>query len=142
MTAIAALSLLDGQATPVAHTFSPVTIKDGIAWWADRSTGISVGFPTVTFSSKQPQKTANGSKNYKVTLKVTLPVLEQTSPSTGTGIQPAPTKGYDLIANLEFVLPERSTLAQRKDILAYAKNLMSNALVTAGVQDFETVFGA
>lgn len=139
MAAIAPVVLNDGQATPVAHTFAPVTIdQNGVAKWADRVGGISVGFPTISYSLKSP---TTGSKAYKMNAKVTLPVLEQTSPSTSTGIQPAPTVAYNLIANVELVLPERSTLLDRQNLLAYVKNYLANAVViTAGVQNYETVY--
>lgn len=138
MSAIAALTIADGQATPVNHTFNPVTIDaNGVAKWADRSGGIALGYPTVTMSVRQPTK---GSRATKVSLKVWTPILEVTSPSTMTGIQPAPTKAYDLLATIDLVLPERSTLAQRNDILAYVKNLMANSVVTAAVQNGETIY--
>lgn len=139
MTAIAAMTINDGQATPVAHTFAPVNIdQTGVAKWADRSGGIALGFPTITFSMRQPTK---ASRNYRVTAKVALPVLEQTSASTATGIQPAPTKAYDLLANLEFVLPERSTLAQRNDLIAYVKNFLSNAaVIPPAMANFESIY--
>lgn len=139
MTAIAALTLADGAATPVNHTFSPVNIdSNGIAKWADRSTGIPIGFPALTFMLKNPSK---GSKSYKVSAKVVLPVLEVTSPSTMTGIQPAPTLAYNLLATIEFVLPERSTLQQRKDLLAYVKNALANAsVIPPAVENFEAVY--
>lgn len=139
MAAIANVVINDGQATPVAHTFAPVTIDaQGVAKWADRSGGISVGFPTLSYSLKNP---TGNSKSYKMTAKVTLPVLEQTSPSTSTGIQPAPVVGYNLIANIEIVLPERSTTQDRKNLLSYVKNFLANAaVVTAGVENYETVY--
>jgi hypothetical protein len=140
MTAIAALTLADGQGTPANHTFSPVNIDSaGVARWADRSGGIALGFPVVTASMKSPA--AKGSRSYRHTFKVVVPVLEVTSPSTATGIQPAPTKAFDLIFNGEFVLPERSTLAQRNDLLAYVKNFIANAaVVPQAVQNFEAVY--
>lgn len=139
MAQIAALTLADGQTTPVNHTFSPVG-KDGngVAKWVDRSGGIAIGYPTITMSVKEPTK---GSRNFKVTRRVVLPVLEVTSPSTMTGIQPAPTKAYDLIADTTYVLPERSTLAQRNDLIAYVKNFDANSVSLAAVKDFEPVFG-
>jgi hypothetical protein len=139
MSAIAPIVINDGQATPVSHTFAPVTIDaQGVAKWADRVGGISIGFPTLSYSLKNP----NGqSKSYKLTAKVTLPVLEQTSPSTATGVQPAPMVGYTLIANVELVLPERSTLADRKNLIAFTRNYLANAaVITAGVENYETVY--
>lgn len=140
MTAIAALTLLDGQTTPVSHTFSPVNIDQaGVARWADRVGGIALGFPVLSFSNKSP--VSKGSRNFRQTVKIVVPVMEQTSASTATGIQPAPTKSYDLIFNGEFILPERSTLAQRNDLLAYVKNFLANAsVITAAVQNFESVY--
>lgn len=139
MTAIAALTINDGAATPVAHTFSPVNIDAaGVAKWVDRSSGIALGFPTITFSMRQPNKV---NRNYKVTTKVVYPVLEQTSASTASGIQPAPTKAYDLVFNGEFILPERSTLAQRNDLLAFVKNYFASAaVVPPAVQNFEAIY--
>lgn len=138
MSAIAALTIADGLATPVNRTFNPVNIDQlGVAKWANRESGIALGYPVVTFSLRNPSKT---SRNYKVTAKLVLPVLEVTSPSTSTGIQPAPTKAYDLLATVDFVLPERSTVAQRSDLLAYLKNFLGNAVITNGVKDFESVY--
>jgi len=138
MTAIAALTLTDGQATPASHTFSPVNIDSaGIAKWSDRSGGIALGFPTISFSLRNPSKT---SRNYKLTAKVVVPVLEVTSPSTSTGIQPAPTKAYDVTANVEMILPERSTAAQRADMIAYTKNFLAHAVISQAVAQFESVY--
>lgn len=138
MTAIAALTLKDGQAIPANHTFSPVNIDSaGIARWADRAGGIALGFPVVTFSLRNPTK---ASRVYKVSGKIVLPVLEVTSPSTASGIQPAPTKAYDLTATIEMMLPERSTAAQRADLMAYAKEFLANAVMAQAVASFESVY--
>jgi hypothetical protein len=138
MAAIAPMTIVDGAATPVNHTFNPIG-KDanGIAKWQDQTGGIAVGFSSITFSLKEPAK---GAQNYRVVAKVVLPVLEQTSPSTSTGIQPAPTKAYDLIANVEFVLPQRSTLQNRKDILAMVKDLLTETPIADAVQNFTGVW--
>lgn len=137
MAAIATLILPDGLSTPVNHNFDPVNIVADLARWSDRSGGIALGFPTVTQLLKVPNK---DSRNYRLQAKVVLPVLEVTSPSTSTGIQPAPTKAYDLIANVEIVLPERSTLAQRKDLHAFVKALLSHAVVKNAIENFEAVY--
>jgi hypothetical protein len=138
MSAIAAITLNDGATAPVAHTFSPVRIDpNGVAIWADRSGGIAIGYPTVNFSMRAPSKTT---RNYKLTAKVDLPILEVTSPSTSTGIQPAPTLSYNISANVEMIIPERSTLQNRKDAVAYLKNYLASSVITAAVNDFESVY--
>jgi hypothetical protein len=140
MAQIANIVLNDGQSTPVAHTFAPVTSHDtnGVAVWTDRASGIAVGFPVISFRLRDPLK---GSRAYRLTAKIRVPVLDVTSPSTGTGIQPAPSVAYACEANIEFILPERSVLQNRKDILAYAVGLMGNAAVMkAAVETYEQVF--
>lgn len=142
MPAFASVSLYDGQTPdPTAHTFTPVRIdRNGVALFADKSQGIPLGFPQMTLLVRPPVKNS-GSSIYKVSLKVMTPVLEVTSPSTTTGIQPAPTKAYDLMATVEFNLPERSTVAQRKDVLAYVRNMLGSAFITAAVHDLDSVYG-
>jgi hypothetical protein len=146
MPALAAITINDGAATPVAHTFNPSgPDKNGVNYFYDRSGGIAVGFPSVSIDLREPRPVQAGgaslaSRLYRATVKVVYPVLEVTSPTTGTGIQPAPTKSYDMTVRMEFLLPERSTLQNRKDILAFAKNILANANVTSLVQDLESIY--
>lgn len=138
MAALAPIIINDGAATPVARTFNPVKIDQvGVAHLADRSGGIAVGFPVVSLFVRSPSK---DSRNYKIIGKIVVPTLEITSPSTGSGIQPAPTKAYDCLATIEFVCPERSTLAERKNILAFVKNFLANANVTNAVEAYEAIY--
>ncbi|DAD50015.1 coat protein [ssRNA phage Gephyllon.4_21] len=139
MAAIANIVINDGKASPVAHTFAPVTSSDpnGVALWTDRATGIAVGFPVISLKLRQPTKT---SRVFKLSSKVKLPVLNVTSPATGTGIQPLPSVAYNIEANIEFSMPEASLLADRKDFFAFVKNYMANAVWTAAVENYEEVF--
>jgi hypothetical protein len=100
--------------------------------------GIAIGYPSITLQVREPSK---NSRAYKVTRRVVLPVLEVTAPSTATGIQPAPTKAYDLICDTTFVLPERSTIAERQNLLAYAKNFDANAVMQEAVKNYEAIWG-
>lgn len=137
MAAFANIVLNDAALTPVAHTFAPNTLVGLVASYADRSGGISVGYPTITINQSLPSKT---SRLYKVRAKIVLPVLEVVNSSTWSGITPAPTKAYDMTAVLEFFLPERSTLQNRKDIRAFAKNFLIDAITTSLVETQETVY--
>jgi hypothetical protein len=138
MAQIGNIVINDGQATPVAHTFNPVNIDAaGVARWADRVNGIAVGFPLMSLSLRNPTQ---GSRSYKMTLKISVPTLEVTAPQSGSGFVPAPTKAYDVLATVDIVMPERSTKLERQNVLAFLKNGLANAVVTNAVENFETVY--
>lgn len=145
MPALAPVTINDGAATPVAHTFNPTNVSVGIATWHDRSGGIAIGYPRIATSLKFPSTPrSNGASTsdrvIRANIKIVLPILEVTSPSTGTGIQPAPTKAYDLTFNGEFILPERSSTQNRKDLVAYVRNYLAQSVVSAVVQDLESIY--
>lgn len=148
MPALAALTINDGQATPVAHTFSPVRLDEkGVATFFDRSGGVAIGFPRLTFSMKEPigQITAGTDssakkRSYKSILTIDVPTMESTSAATGTGIPPAPTVAMIHSSRTEFLLPERGTLANRNDLLAYTVNAQSNATIKGALQNLEGFF--
>lgn len=137
MPAFAPIIINDGAATPVAHTFNPVQINGNVAMFADRATGITVGFPLLTTSLSRPSKT---SKLTKVRFKLVMPILETLGNNTVTGIVPSPTKAYDVTFDCSFLLPERCSLADRNNILAYAKNLLAHATPAALVTTNETIY--
>lgn len=139
MAAISSITLNDGQATPVAHTFNPDSIENGIATWLDRSGGIAIGYPSCTTSLRKPLK-GSPKKIYQAQIKLTIPILEVTSPSTSTGIQPAPTRAFDMEFIGTFKLPERSAKTHRADVLAYAKSVLTTAVVKALIEDLENVY--
>jgi hypothetical protein len=93
----------------------------GITSWVDRSGGIAIGFPRLTLQVRPPIK---ASRVHKVSARLTLPTLEQTSASTMTGIQPAPTLAYNCMGVMEFMLPERSTLAERTKLFSQMQSLL------------------
>lgn len=142
MPARANITINDGAATPVAHTFNPTFDKD-MDIFEDRAGGIAIGFPLVTVRFKRPAPAQNGSASsangrvYRVQMNMAFPVLEVTSASTGTGIQPAPTVAYVLRCNSEWVLPERSTTQNRKDLRALFYNLLANTDVRKVLEDLE-----
>lgn len=130
--------LTDAAATPVNHTYYPVQIgSDQLIRWQDRTQAIYIGQNRLTVSQRMATKT---SKATKLSWKLETPVLEVTSPSTSTGIQPAPTVAYTLLANVELVLPDRCTLQERKDLLSMLRDLVGEAIVTSQVQDLDLIY--
>lgn len=113
-------------AVGVNRTFDPDGFKlPGVVRWVDRSGGISIGYPAIELSVRRP---VNGSKVYRVTMTVSLPTLEQTSPSTASGIQPAPTKAYECFCKMEFLLPERSLLWERSALFDTVHSLFASTI--------------
>lgn len=125
MTLQAALTLADGQSTPVSHTFDPRGARNNgvkdVAVWRDQSGGIAAGFLTLKEEHASPN--ANGIEKFRYVFDV--PVLEQAS-SGGTFVPP-PTKAFSIVGSIEVFLPERATESQLKDIVAYLKNFTSSA---------------
>jgi hypothetical protein len=100
----------------------------GIAKWVDRSSGYQIGYPSLTLSAKAPTKT---SRVTRVQMKYVSPTLEVTSPSTSTGIQPAPTKAYDHTFNGEWLMPERGTQAERLAFFNRVVSLMFDTITAS-----------
>lgn len=146
MSALANVVISDGAASPVSHTFKPVNIDaQDVAHFNDVVSGIPLGFGRLSVSLKVPNASLSPGSNskstvYRARMKIEIPTMEVTSAATGSGIQPAPTVSHTTMFNGEFVLPSRGTLQERKDILAYAKNLLSHALATSVVVDLENLY--
>jgi len=142
MPARANIVVNDGKATPVAHTFNPSEDGD-VDLFEDQSGGIAIGYPMIMVRFRRPLAPSNGqssdAKNrvYRIQLNISWPVLEVTSASTGTGIQPAPTVAYVLRSNQEWLIPERSALADRKDLRAIVYNTLNNADIKKVLEEQE-----
>jgi hypothetical protein len=129
MPAIAALTINDGAATPVAHTFNPITTNGSLAKWADRSPSIAAGFRTITEEVLEPsgQRTA-----YKITLGFYFPVV-----ATVSGVDQVVRFGS---AQVVFNTAPDSTLQERDDNLTYVINMLSHASVRSSVENLEPFY--
>jgi len=111
----------------VNREFRPVGFtQPGIAKWVDRSGGIQAGYPTLTLSVRQPTKDGQVTRT---TVKLVSPTLEPES--AGTSLR---TKAYDLIANIEFVINNRSSRAEREAFLSQVISLLA-VTITASDDD-------
>jgi hypothetical protein len=98
----------------VANTFDPVGyVLPGVAKWENRASGIAVGFPTLTLSTRQP----NGSPMTKVQMRVSIPTVEQVAPSVIW------TKAYESLFVGEFSLHQRTTQAERMELFDAVRSL-------------------
>jgi hypothetical protein len=85
-----------------------------------------IGAETLTVSVRDPIPGA-AIPTYKVAMKLRLPVLNVTAPTTTTGIQPQPSVAYSLEANLEFLIPAAADQQAREDMEAMVIDLLTNA---------------
>lgn len=137
MAAIASISINDGQTPPVAHAFSPARHSGDLVEWHDRSAGVVAGFKKISVSTRFAGKDNAGQR---IRIKIQDPTLAVTAPASGTGVQPNPVAAYETLATLEFLLPTPAGVQQRKDVLAYVKNLLSNSQIVAMVENLDAPY--
>jgi len=130
------ITLDDAQATPVTHTFVPIgRDPNGVFWFEDQSQANAIGFWKLSVLLKRPQVAPAGASSdgraYRVLVTLHEPILETVSNSTVTGIAPAPTIAYTSRAFTEFVLPERASLQNRKDL----RLMMMNSLINTQIKN-------
>lgn len=129
MPAIASLVINDGQTTPVAHTFAPVTTDGETAKWADRSPTIPAGFKTLSIDVSPP----TGSRTV---YKHTTGLMDPTVATVNAVDQVVRYNSGQLVLNFH---PE-STVQERKNFLAYMVNAMNNASVKLSVENLEPFY--
>lgn len=131
------ITLTDGAVTPINRVYFPTQSSENSIVWRDRTSAIYVGQNRLTAEQRLATRQSRATKLH---WKLETPVLEQTSPSTATGIQPQPTVAYTLLGEVKLVLPDRCSLQERKDLLLQLRDLLSEAIVTAQVQDGDLVW--
>jgi len=145
MPAVANIVLNDAQATPVAHTFIPLGPDTEGAWWfEDQSGSTPLGYKRISVKLTRPLPGGAGARSdssrvNRVKITIHDPVQEALGTSD-SGIVPPPTLAYVSRCNIEFVLPERNSLQNRKDLRKYADFLLANAQITALVEDLQNYF--
>lgn len=110
------LVLQDQAATPVSHTFVPRDIIDGVGAVIETA-GVPIGNSVVTVSSKQSKTTGK----WKAIVKIAVPVV-QTQVVNGVSTPVVVRTAY---AELTFNFEPTSTLQERKDIVAFARNSLA-----------------
>lgn len=110
MPAIAALTLNDGtEPTPVAQTFG-ILSRGPVVSWENRASSYPVEWPKI---SNSHTKTKNGLT--RIRYKFEMPVTEVLSSGAN------PVKVGTIMADVSIIIPERSTVTQRKHFLAYLR---------------------
>jgi len=131
--------LADAQATPVNHTFIPVgRDKNSVFWFEDQSAANAIGFWKISVELTKPPTPAalTNSSGRTVRARIGLhePILETVSNNTVSGIAPAPTVSYVPRVFCEFIMPERSSLQNRKDLRKMVALLLAETQMVALVE--------
>lgn len=138
MPAINNVYIMDAEATPVSHNFVPNNgqAKDEPSVSYNKASGIYAGFEKLTTLVRR--STTN--KATKVSIQLVLPTLAQTSPSTGSGIQPQPTVAYNRLCKLEFTFPDACTLQERKNIRAMITSALQQSAIVSAIEDLSPLY--
>lgn len=145
MPQLTAISLADAQGTPATHVFNPVgRDAKNVSWLVDSSQANAVGYWRISIETVQPPapvaNTSSEGRVYRVKVGLHEPILETNGDSSASGILPAPKVAYVPRGFIEFVLPERSSLQNRKDIYKMLANLVDNAQIKDAVENLVTFF--
>jgi hypothetical protein len=144
MATATAIVLSDAQATPVDHTFNPIGKDEKeVFWFVDQSASNAIGFWKVSVEITQPKTPRPGESSAQRVSRIRVglhePVLETVSNSTVSGIAPAPTVAYIPRSFHEFVLPERCTLLDRKNIRKMSASLLADANVVSVIENLNYI---
>jgi len=131
MAAIGNIAIVDGEPTPVTHTFIPVS-SAGDPFYRESIAGLAlIGQPTITLSLKQDRGTGLN----KLRVVMALPALEVVTGNNAAGYSAAPKVGYVNKVNIDMILPSRGTAQQRKDLRLLVSNLLLNSQVIDAIEN-------
>lgn len=128
------LTLTDATpVTPVNRAFTTVQSNPDLTVWKDLVTngGFPIGAGVASVSVKE---NANGVT--RITGKLVLPTMETVSGETDLGFEPVPTKAFESLGSFDLVFPNRTSLQNRKDLLAMLKDFLNDAVITSATESF------
>lgn len=120
------LTLNNGATTPVAKTFVAYLGQNGkteFAEWVDQSSGMVAGYSRIQLLIAHD----NRQKATKVTTIISVPKLV-------TDTQGNQVVQHKTLASLKFIFPDTATLDERKDLVAFTKNFLGHADISAALQ--------
>lgn len=130
MATIANLVVNDGASTPIAHTYSGVSTKPAL-WREISASSLSLaGQPTISLNVREG---AGASGLSKVRLVVDLPAEAVIGSVAADGYRAAPKVDYTTRVAVDFFLPNRSTVLQRRDVRARLINSLLNQQIIDAV---------
>lgn len=129
MPALGNIVVNDAEATPVAHTFTPVTTNGTLAELANRSATTPPGFETMRVDMQKP----NGKLSvYRLTLGMNDPV-EATVDGQVVVVR-------NSSCELKFNFSATSTSQERKNLLKMASNALAHATIVTVSENLEPIY--
>jgi len=144
MSAVTSIALSDAQATPVVHTFIPLGPDTKGVWWFEDQTGSSpIGYNRISMSLSragvaQPGQSA-GLQTSRIKIGIHTPKLEVLG-NNSLGLTPSATIAFTPRCNIEFIISDRSTLQDRKDLRKYADFLLAETQLTNMVEALQNIW--
>lgn len=131
MSAIANIVIADGAATPVNHTFSPVSTNP--AGWED--TDAAKTYKASQYRIASVTKRSNSTKGL-TRVKATLEL-----PTMGDGVSmPTSEVNYTHTVIIEFICPNRGLKQERKDTRTLVKNLLADAQIVDLIDELRSAY--
>lgn len=132
--------LADAQATPVNRTFIPMGRDDkGVMHFEDQSAPTPLGFWRISIELIRPKPgSAGASAQDRVTrAKIWLhePVLEVVG-NTAAGYTAPPTIAYIPRSGVEYIISDRGTILDRRNLRKMTADLQDNVQVVSLVEQF------
>lgn len=129
MPAIGNIAINDGKATPVTHTFAPVTTDGSTAELANRSASIPQGFEVLKVEVRKP---TSNTAAYRLYIEMVLPTV-------------ALVNGVDTVirfnkASLTINISQLSSEADRKDLRVLLQNLFGHATMATVFEKLEPIY--
>lgn len=126
MAAIANITVFDGAATPVSHTFVPISVTrdKGLveALWRENLSGVPVyGCPSIKATIQRLK-----SGVWKVDTRCVVPVMESVGSQNAAGYTAAPKVAYENTVVMTGFFHERSDVTGRRLVKQLACNLLNN----------------
>jgi hypothetical protein len=129
MPTATAISIDDGQATPVSHTFSPQRITPSESTFVDKSSLTSAGQNQLIlgFSPSSASRQTD-----RIKIRLNLP--------TETTVDGITSVAYVARSSNDIILPSQMTLDERKDAAALIANAIQHAIVKGYIEDLDPVY--
>jgi len=144
MSAVVNIVLNDAQATPVAHTFIPLgPDQNGVWWWEDQTGTSPIGYNRISMQLVRNSRNASGQSAGATTSRVKVaihtPKMETLS-NNCAGLTPPPQIAYTPRCTIEFIISDRASLQDRKDLRKYVDFLIAETQLTDMVENLRNVY--